>query len=446
MTKQKHAYGILTGITMIVGIVIGAGIYFKADDILAFTGGNMSLGFLVLVIGASNIIFGSLSLSELAKREDQSGGIIAYLERFSSPALASAFGWFQGLVFMPSVIAVIAFYCAYFTGQAFNFEMNLVQQTLLAGAYIVLFTASNILSRKLGGYFQNLATAIKLLPFALIALAGLFWNQATPAIPTNYEVIPVHDVGWGWLSALVPLAFAYEGWSFVTSIAHELKNPQRDLVRALIIGPMVILLTYLAFLFGMNQILGASFILSTKDDAISFALSTLLGAGAGKLIMMVVLISVLGVLNGVLLANMRIPQSLAEKNMLHPRSLETIHPRYQLSISSSLLVSGLSLAWLFVHYLVTLTNILPKSDVSEIAIVFNYIWYIVVYVLVLYLFKKGQISNRLTGLVAPIIAIIGAILVLAGSLLNSLGVALFFMAICLFVSLAGYLGYKKWNP
>ena len=69
MTKQKHAYGILTGITMIVGIVIGAGIYFKADDILSFTGGNMLLGFLVLVIGASNIIFGSLSLSELAKRE-----------------------------------------------------------------------------------------------------------------------------------------------------------------------------------------------------------------------------------------------------------------------------------------------------------------------------------------------------------------------------------------
>ena len=445
MTQQKHAYGILTGITMIVGIVIGAGIYFKADDILSFTGGNMLLGFLVLVIGASNIIFGSLSLSELAKREDQSGGIIAYLERFSSPGLASAFGWFQGFVFMPSVIAVVAFYCAYFTGQAFGFTMSLEGQSLLAAGYIALFTTTNILSRKLGGYFQNLATAIKLLPFALIATAGLFWVQATPAIPTNYEVVPVHNVGWGWLSALVPLAFAYEGWSFVTSIAHELKNPQRDLVRALIIGPLVILVTYLAFLFGMNQILGASFILSTKDDAISFALSTLLGQGAGKLIMMVVLISVLGVLNGVLLANMRIPQSLAEKNMLHPRQLETIHPRYQLSVASAILVAAITLLWLAVHYFVTVTNLLPKSDVSEIAIVFNYIWYIIVYALVLYLFKKGEIKNRFTGLISPIIAILGAILVLAGSLLNSLGMALVFMAICFLVSLAGYVTYKKWN-
>lgn len=445
MKNEKHAYGVLTGITMIVGIVIGAGIYFKADDILGFTGGNMALGFLVLVIGASNIIFGSLSLSELAKREDKSGGIIAYLERFSSPALASAFGWFQGFVFMPSVIAVVSYYCAYFTGLAFGFNLPTEGLFLLAAGYILLFTATNILSRKLGGYFQNLTTAVKLLPFALIAVAGLFWGQAAPSVPDTYQVVQPHDVGWGWLSALVPLAFAYEGWSFVTSIAHELKNPKRDLVRALIIGPLVILATYLAFFYGMNRILGPSFILSTKDDAISFALTRLLGQGAGQLIMFVVLISVLGVLNGVLLANMRIPQSLAEKKMLKPDNLENLHPRYQLSVSSSLLIAAITLAWLLLHYLVTTLNLLPKTDVSEIAIVFNYIWYIIVYALVVKLHFKGTITNRFTGLIAPIIAILGAFLVLLGSLLNSLSMSLAFMSISLLLSLAGYLLYKKWN-
>ena len=82
MNQPKKAYGLLTAVAMIIGIVVGSGIYFKADDILTYTGGSLALGLLVLSIGASNIVFGSLSLSEFAKLETSSGGVVAYLDRF----------------------------------------------------------------------------------------------------------------------------------------------------------------------------------------------------------------------------------------------------------------------------------------------------------------------------------------------------------------------------
>ena len=86
MNKAKQAYGLITTIAMIVGIVIGSGIYFKADDILLATGGNPLLGLLALAIGSACIIFGSLTLSELAQRTSRSGGICSHTPRIRAPS------------------------------------------------------------------------------------------------------------------------------------------------------------------------------------------------------------------------------------------------------------------------------------------------------------------------------------------------------------------------
>ena len=80
MKKEEQHYGLMTAITMIVGICIGSGIFFKADNILQFTGGNVWLGVLVLGIGALSIIFGSISLTELSVRTNKSGGLVGYLK------------------------------------------------------------------------------------------------------------------------------------------------------------------------------------------------------------------------------------------------------------------------------------------------------------------------------------------------------------------------------
>ena len=101
MEKKKGHYGLTTAIAMIVGIVVGSGIFFKADDILIYTGGSVRLGIIAFMIGAISIIFGSLSLIELSLRSTKSGGVIAYYEEFLSDKVASAFGWFQIFVYFP---------------------------------------------------------------------------------------------------------------------------------------------------------------------------------------------------------------------------------------------------------------------------------------------------------------------------------------------------------
>ena len=105
--ENEKKYGLFTAITMIVGIVIGSGIFFKADDVLTYTNGNILLGILVFV-AAIAIIFGSLSISQLATRTDNPGGLIAYAEEFINEKMGSAFGWFQVFLYLPSTIAVFA--------------------------------------------------------------------------------------------------------------------------------------------------------------------------------------------------------------------------------------------------------------------------------------------------------------------------------------------------
>ena len=399
MNQPKKAYGLLTAVAMIIGIVVGSGIYFKADDILTYTGGSLALGLLVLSIGASNIVFGSLSLSEFAKLETSSGGVVAYLDRFISSRLATGYGWFLAFVMIPSVVAVVSWASAIYTGILFNLDLNLGQQVLLGMAYTLFFMALNVLSRVL--------------------------------------------VGLGWLSALVPLAFTYEGWNYVVTIAPELKHPKRDLIRAFIIGPLIILLTYLLFFYGMVRILGATFVLSTGDQAITYALTSLLGERAGNLILVVVIISMLGVLNGLLLAGMRLPQAYAEKGMLPKGRLEEIHPKYQVSVPSAILFTAITLVWLLIHYLTQKFGIMGKGDVSEITIVFNYIFYIILYLRVIKLNREGLASNRLTSLFAPVMGIIGAALVIGGSLISSLQTTLVFSLLCALVILIGWFYSKR---
>lgn len=443
MENQKRTYGLVTAIAMIIGIVIGSGIYFKVDDILTFTGGNLTLGLLVLTIGASNIIFGSLSLTELANKDTRSGGVIAYIEHYMSPTIAAGFGWFQAFVLMPSVVAIVAWVSALYTGILFNWNLSFEQQILLGAAYILLFSAINLYSRKLGAIVQSLSTFVKLLPLFVIAIAGLFWTEPLPSIPDGFSEVTINPTTFGWLAALLPLSFAYEGWVYVTSLAPEFKHPERDLKRALVLGPIIILITYLAFFYGMTRILGAPFILATGDKAITFALTTLFGERVGNAAMVVVIISIMGVLNGMILAGFRLPQALSEKKMLRSKHLEKIDPRFQLSIGSSLLYMGVSLFWLAAHWITQVTGILQGTDISEIAIVFNYICYIALYVLVIHLYKRGTIQSKFTGLIAPIIATLGSSLVVVGSLLASFTWVSIFISFNAIIFLIGYRYYKR---
>lgn len=427
---------------MIIGIVIGSGIYFKADDILRFTGGNVWLGMLVIALGSLAITFGSLSISELAQRNSQSGGLSSYYESYVNEGLAAALGFFTAYLYFPTVIAVVSWVASIYTWVFLDKEVSLEAQIGLAILYILLIGLANIFSRLLGGYFQQLTTMVKLIPLLLVGLMGLFWAQGQPEIPAGVEAVAPSDVGWGWLAGLVPLAYAFEGWTAVTGIAPEIKNPKKNLSKAFIIGPLGILALYLLFFYGINRILGPSFIMSTGDEAITYAGVKLFGPNIGKLLNLVVLISVLGVVNGLVLTTMRLPQAYAARGWLKAPKMAELHPKYQLSFPAAFSIIGTTILYLGLHYLVTKQGWLPGSDISEVAIVFNNVTLVILHLTVLKLYRQGDIKQILTGFFAPIFAIIGALTMLFGSLMNNFYMVSFFQLLCLLFCLVGFLIWR----
>lgn len=441
-STNKH-YGLGTAISMIVGICIGSGIFFKADDILSFAGGNIGLSLVVFVLGALCVIFGNITLSQLAAQTDQPGGVVAYFDIFLSRRFATAFGWFQLFAYYPSISVVISWVAGIYTTMLFELPSTLELQILIGLVYLVFFHLLNYYSVRLGGIFQNFATVLKLVPLIGIGVIGFFWQAPTPDTIQTY-VAPVQEMGWGWLAALAPMAFSFDGWVVSTSITHEVKDAKRTMPLALTLGPLIVLIVYVAYFVGMVTIVGSDYI-STHGDATIYHIGNLLfGSFGGKIMLSLILIAVLGVVNGLVLGNLRLPQSLAANQMIpFHQQIKVIDDKTQLSPKAAWTSLFISLAWMALHYITQKTGMLSGGDVSEIAIVFSYITYTLLYLKVIQLSRQGVIQNKLLGTVIPFLGILGAgIIVLGGVLSNPNYVPVFLLA-CSFIFVGGYLYAKR---
>lgn len=438
MNKGK-SYGLFTTITMIVGIVVGSGIYFRADDIFAYTNGNLLLALLVLTMGSICIIFGSLSLSQLSKRCDDRGGLVAYFEHFINKKMASGFGWFQLFVYVPSVTVVIAWAGAMYTFILLGIEASFIKEILLGLAYIIALLLLNMFRKTWGGYLQNISTIVKLIPIVLIVIYGLMFAEPVSLRSVNGNTFSQEFRQFGWLSALVPLTFSFDGWTIALHIAPEVKDPKKNMPLALILSPILILGTYLLYIYGITKILGSEAILKLGDEAVFAASKIILGERLGNLILLIIVISVLGVLNGIILGGIRMPQALAEKNMIKDRGISKIDERYGISLKSSLMLFVLIIFWTFVHYFVTKYSLFNGRDISEISIVFSYLVYLFLYKAVWDLVKDEGIKVK----ILPIIAGLGSLVILLGSIIASPFYVSLFIIICSLVILCGYGFYKE---
>lgn len=441
--KQIEHYGLFTATAMIIGIVIGSGIFFKVDDVLKFTGGSVGLGILVFVIGALSIIFGSLTLTELSIRTEGSGGIISYFERFISPKSASGFGWFQTFIYFPTINAVISWVAALYIFSFLGINASLEAQIALGYVIFTFFYGVNILSYKLGGYIQNIAAIIKLIPLIVIAVAGIFYHGQPAAIPTGVEVIKKTHVGLAWLAALAPIAFSFDGWVVSVNITNEVRNPKRNMPLALIIGPLTVLSVYILYFLGLNNMLGSEYIMSLGNDAVNKAGAIILGSSGTKLLLFFIVISVLGVVNGMTLGSIRMPQSLAARNMIPgAEKVARLHPKYEISLPSALIAYITAAVWMLLHYITMKTDFLKGSDISEIAIVFSYICYMLLYMKVISLRKNGEIKSFFKGILCPVLGLFGSLIILIGGLISNPLHVICFILFCGLVCLSGFLYFK----
>ncbi|MDO5779958.1 MAG: APC family permease [Clostridium sp.] len=435
---KKNEYGLFTAITMIVGIVIGSGIFFKSDNILVATGGSIALGVLVFCIAAIAIIFGSLTISQLASRSSQSGGIIAYAEENYNKSLACAFGWFQTFLYFPTLIAVVSWVSGIYICLLFGVEGTLEIQMLIGFAIMAFLFIINTLSAKLGGLFQNASTIIKLLPLFLIAIAGLIFGDVS-----NISLSHVTSMkSVGWITAIAPIAFSFDGWVVSTSIAHEIKDSKRNLPKALIIAPIFILVMYVLYFVGISIYVGPETIMELGDAHVDLAANSLLGPWGAKIVLVFVIISIMGTINGLTLGMIRLPHSLAKRNMF-PNSefVSKVNEKILMPVNSALVAFLISLVWFIVHYITTKFGVLPNSDISEISITMSYTLYIILYFKVFQLGRSGEIKGIWSSKINPILAIIGSLIILFGSMGNQL--FWIYAGFCLLVIISAVLFWKS---
>lgn len=418
---KKKQYSLFTAISMIVGIVIGSGIFFKADDILRFTGGSVALGVLVFMVAAISIVFGSLTIAQLAFLSDRAGGIITYMEETWSKAFASSFGFFHTLVYYPTLIVIITWVSGIYLPMLFGFESTLEMQCIIGFIATCTLFFINVYSKKLGDYFQISSAIIKIIPLILIAVAGVTIGD----INTNFTVAPiVADTGkFAFISAIVPIAFSFDGWIVTTSIAHEVKNSKKALPIALVVSPVFILLIYSLYLIGISAIVGPGQIIELGDAHVYQAAITIFGDLGAKIILIFVVISVLGAANGLVIGLIRLPYSLANRGFFpNKEQVSKIDLKLDVPVNSAVISFGLCVIWYVIHYFVMKYDLLTGSDVSEIAIVVSYVFYIALYVAVMKLHNKGVIKGVLKGKIFPILATFGSLIIFVGSIINTSGV------------------------
>lgn len=442
MEQQKREYSLFTAVAMIVGIVIGSGIFFKSDDMLNYTNGNVLLAAAVFCVAAFTIIFGCLTFSQLAALTDKPGGVITYANEFMGKRWACLFGWFQVFVYYPTLTVLLSWVVGIYTGLTMGWDLSFAGTIGVGFIWFLICFAYNIFSAKIGGIFQEATVIIKLVPLFAIAIGGLIFGDPIGAIQNPSPEAIEATKSLAWVAAIGPVAFSFDGWVISTAVAHEVKDSRRNMPKALVMAPLFVLAAYLMYFLGICGYLGADQVMELGDTAVAVAATNLFGPTFAGVIFVFVTISVMGTANGIILGYIRLPYSLALRNALPgSQAIKQIHPKLNMPVNSAFVAMGVSCVWWVIHYLQDKYQLLVNGDIAEIAIAMSYLLYIVLYAQVFKLWRQGRIKGAKYGLIYPAFATLGSLFVLIGGLANPQFII--FVGICLVSIVGGYIYGKN---
>ncbi|HEY7510077.1 MAG TPA: amino acid permease [Vicinamibacteria bacterium] len=337
--------GLLDGTTLIVGSVIGSGI-FVAPSIMA--GYVQSPGLLLglWIVGGVLSLFGALAYAELAAALPHAGGQYVFLSRAFNPLWGFLYGWTFLLAintgFVAAVSVAFAKYLgvflpglsedvALFTLGAFRFS------TAQAAALVVVvaLTYVNIRGLRTGAWVQNVFTVAKVAGVAALVLIALASGNGSAANFSGPPGLPLGPEGvkLGLFAAMAvamsKALFAYDAWQSITFAAEEVKDPERTLPRALIAGTLGVTVVYCAAVAVYLYMVPIGEMYAVQDNRIAAeAASRALGPAGAAFIAVAILISTFGCVNGLTLAGPRVVYAMARDGLFFKRMAE-IHSRYR---------------------------------------------------------------------------------------------------------------------
>ena len=209
----EKKYGVGMAIAMVIGIVIGSGVFFKAEKVLTATGGDLPIGILAWILGGLIMIVCSYVFSIMANRYEKVNGVVDYAEMALGSKYGYMVGWFMTTIYYPSLTGVLAWVAARYTCVLLGWEIAGPQAMIMAGLFLISSYAINALSPKLAGKFQVSSTIVKLIPLVLMAVIGTISGIRNGILIENFTSGAIVEVSGNPLfTAVVATAFAYEGW------------------------------------------------------------------------------------------------------------------------------------------------------------------------------------------------------------------------------------------
>ena len=360
---MEKRYGLPTAISMVIGIVIGSGVFIKGGKVLSLTGGNLLQGIAVVGIVGLICIICSLVFAELGSRYEKVNGVVDYAEVALGPKYAYYVGWFMAVLYIPTIVAMLAFFSAMMFLQLFgipaiDFATGQVNPTAIGvgAGFLMIGYGINILSPKIAGKLQVGMTVIKLIPLILMGVIGTIAGliNGTTLEVLNYVNTDAYVAvdGAGFFKAIVGFAFAYEGWILATSINAELKNAKRNLPLALIIGSVVTIVLYALYIFAMSCVGDVDTIIGTwpfGEVLPRIAFSKLFGSIFGTIVYVFITVSCLGTMNGLTMASCRGLYALSARGMgPKPEFFGDIDKQNNFSVKSAvfgMMTAGFWYAW-----------------------------------------------------------------------------------------------------
>lgn len=309
----KKSIGLMTAITIVIGTIIGSGVFVKPSVVLGHAGSsNMAIA--AWVVGGVLTLAAGLTIAEVGAQIPKTGGLYAYIRDIYGRFWGFLTGWVQTVIYGPAIIASLTLFFGILVSNFFGLSESMgIWIGIAALTFLVIL---NILGTGLGGAMQNFTTVAKLIPVFAIIIFGLLWGKADIFNQDVTNLIKDGDeINFG--RAVLATLFAYDGWIMLTNLTGEMKNAKRNLPLAMLIGLSVVTLAYVFINIAVFHVIPASELIGMGNTSSAQAATVLFGSIGAKFVNIGVIISIFGCLNGKIMTFPRVPFAMADDHYCH---------------------------------------------------------------------------------------------------------------------------------
>ncbi|GAO99758.1 APC family permease [Fructobacillus ficulneus] len=408
--KLNRGFGLWSSLALVIGTIIGSGIFFKQGSVLQ-TAGDTNTALWAWFAGGVLTLTAGMTVAEVGSQMTETGGIYSYLTHLYGKTVGYLAGWMQVIFYGPAMMGAISAYFGVLFVALFNLNTNFeLPAGMLALAFVALI---NSVPNHFSASFQVITTVIKMLPIIALIIFALFFGDHDALGQTVTTMS--HSASGGFGVAVLATLFAYDGWVTLANIAGEIKNPQKVLPKAIITGIVIVIVAYLGISFGAYRSLTANEIVNLGENTTLKMATNAFGYWGGRLLSVAVLISLIGTLNGKVVSFPRILYVMAkEGDFPMAKSFAKINHKSKTPNNA---------IWFMIVVAYVMMVLLKPDKLSDYAIFITFLFYILVFIGAFKMrHQDPQGANRIFSMplypLIPIVAILGSLYVELSEIMN----------------------------